>query len=449
MEQRKIIIIGAAGRDFHNFNTFYRDNPAYKVVAFTATQIPGIADRKYPAALAGRLYPEGIPIHAQDELEWLVKDLDADECVFSYSDVTYATVMAIGAQVNAAGADFTLLGHKSTMLKSTKPVIAVGAVRTGCGKSQTTRRIAEILIAKGLKVIAIRHPMPYGNLEVQKVQRFAAIGDLAKHNCTIEEMEEYEPHIVRGNVIYAGVDYEAILWAAENDPNGCDAILWDGGNNDFPFYRPDLMITVADPHRAGHELGYYPGEVTLRLADAVVINKIDSSDFANVQLLRSNIERVNPKAMVIDAASTISVEKPEIIRGKRVLVIEDGPTLTHGEMKIGAGIVAALRFGAAEIVDPRPYVVGKLAETYRAYPNIGKLLPAMGYGEEQIKDLTATIERTDCDSVIIATPIDLARIVRIGKPHTRVEYNLQEIGRPNLEDVLMDFIDRNNLGACR
>ena len=440
MSQRKIIIIGAAGRDFHNFNTFYRDNPAYNVVAFTAAQIPDIADRKYPASLAGSLYPDGIPIYEQNELERLIKDLDVDECVFAYSDIPYTALMNISALVNAAGADFTLLGPKNTMIKSTKPVIAVGAIRTGCGKSQTSRRIAEILMASGLKVIAIRHPMPYGDLEAQKVQRFATIGDLEKHKCTIEEMEEYEPHIARGNVIYAGVDYEAILRAAENDPDGCDVILWDGGNNDFPFYRSDLTITVVDPHRPGHELSYYPGEVTLRLADVVVINKIDSADFENIQTVRKNIEKVNPKAVVVDAASTISVENPEIIKGKRVLVIEDGPTLTHGEMKIGAGVVAARRFGAAEIVNPRPYAVGKLAETFRLYPDIGNVLPAMGYGEEQIRDLTATIAATDCDSVIIATPIDLKRIVKIDKPSTRVEYSLQEIGRPNMDDVLSDFI---------
>ena len=439
MTQRKIIIIGAAGRDFHNFNTVYRDNAAYKVVAFTAAQIPDIADRVYPASLAGSLYPEGIPIYAQDDLERLIKDLDVDECVFSYSDVPYSTVMGVGAKVNAAGAAFTLLGHKNTMLKSNKPVIAVGAARTGCGKSQTSRRIVEILMAKGLKVIAIRHPMPYGDLEAQKVQRFAEIADLAKHQCTIEEMEEYEPHIARGNVIYAGVDYEAILRAAENDPSGCDIILWDGGNNDFPFYRPDLMVTVVDPHRPGHELAYYPGEITLRLADVVVINKIDSADFDNIQAVRANIEQVNPRAVVVDAASTISVEKPEIIRGKRVLVIEDGPTLTHGEMKIGAGIVAAKRFGAAEIIDPRSYAVGKLTETFKTYPGIGSLLPAMGYGDEQIADLTATIAATPCDSVIIATPIDLERVVKIDKPSTRVEYDLQEIGQPNLETVLERF----------
>jgi len=442
MKQRKIIIIGAAGRDFHNFNTVYRDNPDYKVVAFTATQIPNIAGRKYPATLAGSLYPEGIPIYVQDNLESLIKELDVDECVFSYSDVSYATVMSIGAKVNAAGADFTLLGPKNTMLKSVKPVIAVGAVRTGCGKSQTSRRVAEVLMAHNLKVIAVRHPMPYGDLEAQKVQRFASIDDLTKHHCTIEEMEEYEPHIARGNVIYAGVDYEAILRAAENDPNGCDVILWDGGNNDFPFFRPDFMVTVVDPHRPGHELSYYPGEVTLRLADAVVINKIDSADFDNIQTVRKNIEQVNPKAVVVDAVSTLRVDKPEVIHGKRVLVIEDGPTLTHGEMKIGAGIVAARRFGAAEIIDPRPYAVGKLADTYRIYPNIGQLLPAMGYDEQQMKDLSDTIDRTNCDSVVIATPIDLARVIRINKPNTRVKYDLQEIGRPVMEDVLEGFIKK-------
>ena len=442
MKQRSIIIIGAAGRDFHNFNTVYRDNPACKVVAFTAAQIPDIANRKYPTSLAGSLYPEGIPIYAQDDLDQLIKDLDVDECVFAYSDVSYSLVMGVGAKVNAAGADFTLLGHKSTMLKSTKPVIGVGAVRTGCGKSQTSRRITKILVENGLKVIAVRHPMPYGDLEAQKVQRFASIDDFVKYQCTIEEMEEYEHHIAHGNVIYAGVDYEAILRAAENDPNGCDVILWDGGNNDFPFYRPDLMIAVTDPHRPGHELSYYPGEITLRLADVVIINKIDSADFDNIQLVRSNIERANPQAVVVDAASTISVNKPEVIRGKRVLVVEDGPTLTHGEMKIGAGIVAAHRFGAAKIIDPRPYAVGKLAETYRTYPEIGALLPAMGYGDAQMSDLSATIERTDCDSVIIATPIDLERVVQINKPSTRVEYNLQEIGHPNMNDILAGFIKK-------
>ncbi|MCL2399406.1 MAG: cyclic 2,3-diphosphoglycerate synthase [Defluviitaleaceae bacterium] len=439
---KKIIIIGAAGRDFHNFNTYYRDNPTYQVVAFTAAQIPDIADRKYPASLAGKLYPNGIPIYAQDELEQLITKLDVDECVFSYSDISYEAVMGLSAKVNAAGADFTLLGYKNTMIKSTKPVIAVGAIRTGCGKSQTSRRIVEALMEKGLKVIAIRHPMPYGDLEAQKVQRFAAIDDLVKHRCTIEEMEEYEPFIARGNVIYAGVDYEAILRAAENDPNGCDVILWDGGNNDFPFYRPDLMVTVVDPHRPGHELSYYPGEVTLRIADVVVINKIDSANFEDIQTVRANINLVNPQATIIEAASTITVDDPTIIRGKRVLVVEDGPTLTHGEMKIGAGIVAARRFGASEIVDPGQNAVGKLAETFRIYPHIGNLLPAMGYGEEQMADLAATIERTDCDSVIIATPIDLNRVIKINKPNTRVNYSLQEIGHPNMDDILEEFIQK-------
>ena len=442
MAERKIIIIGAAGRDFHNFNTFYRDNAAYKVVAFTAAQIPDIAGRKYPASLAGSLYPDGIPIYDQKELESLIKELDADECVFSYSDVPYARVMGVGAMVNAAGADFSLLGHKNTMIKSTKPVIATGAIRTGCGKSQTTRRIAEVLMAHGLKVIAVRHPMPYGDLEAQKVQRFARLDDLVKHSCTIEEMEEYEPHIARGNVIYAGVDYEAILRAAENDPDGCDVILWDGGNNDFPFYKPDLMVTIVDPHRPGHELSYYPGETTLRIADVVVINKIDSADFDDIQTVRINIEQVNPGAIVVDAASTIVVDKPEIIRGKRVLVIEDGPTLTHGEMKLGAGTVAAHRFGAAEIIDPRSYAVGKIAETFQIYPQIGKLLPAMGYGKQQMEDLAATIEKIDCDSVIIGTPIDLGRVIKINKPNTRVDYNLQEIGNPNFDEILADFIKK-------
>ncbi|MCL1863194.1 MAG: cyclic 2,3-diphosphoglycerate synthase [Defluviitaleaceae bacterium] len=437
---KKIIIIGAAGRDFHNFNTCYRDNDAYKVVAFTAAQIPDIADRKYPASLAGKLYPEGIPIYAQEELPDLIKKLDVDECVFSYSDISYDAVMGLSAIVNAAGADFTLLGYKNTMIKSTKPIISVGAVRTGCGKSQTSRRVVELLMEHGKKVIAIRHPMPYGDLDAQKVQRFATIADLEKHGCTLEEMEEYEPHIDRGNVIYAGVDYEAILRAAENDPDGCDVILWDGGNNDFPFYQSDLTITVVDPHRPGHELRYYPGEVTLRIADVAVINKIDSADFEDIQTVRANIQKVNPTATIIEAASTLTVHDPSLIRGKRVLVIEDGPTLTHGEMKIGAGIVAARRFGAAEIVDPRNYAVGKLAETFKTYPNIGNLLPAMGYGKEQMADLAATIDATPCDAVIIATPIDLNRVVKISKPNTRVDYSLQEIGQPSLEEIINEFV---------
>ncbi|MCL1849292.1 MAG: cyclic 2,3-diphosphoglycerate synthase [Clostridiales bacterium] len=436
---KKLIIIGAAGRDFHNFNTCYRNNPDVQVVAFTAAQIPDIDGRKYPAELAGNGYPDGIPIFPQEDLEKLIKEYAVDECVFSYSDVKYEYVMGLGAKVNAAGAAFALLSPKQTMLKSTKPVIAVGAVRTGCGKSQTSRKIIECLNARGLKVISVRHPMPYGDLNAQKVQRFASLDDLVKHNCTIEEMEEYEPHIVSGNVIYAGVDYEAILREAEKDPSGCDVILWDGGNNDFPFYQPDLMVTVTDPHRPGHELSYYPGEVTLRLADIVVINKIDSADYANILTVRESIAKVNPGATVVDAASTIKVVDPDVVKGKRVLVIEDGPTLTHGEMKIGAGVVAANRYGAAEIVDPRAYAVGRLAETFAIYPEIGTILPAMGYGEQQIKDLAATIDNTPCDSVVIATPIDLGRVIKINKPNTRVMYDLQEIGAPDLAGLLEDF----------
>lgn len=443
--KKNVIIIGAAGRDFHNFNTYFRGNESYNVVAFTAAQIPDIDGRKYPAQLAGNLYPEGIPIFSEDNLPRLIKEMKVDICVFSYSDVPYQRVMAVSAIVNAAGPNFMLLGPKDTMVKSVKPVIAVGAVRTGCGKSQTSRRIIEILMAKGLKVVAIRHPMPYGNLVEQKVQRFATIGDLAKHKCTVEEMEEYEPHVVRGNVIYAGVDYEAILRAAEQDPDGCDVILWDGGNNDFPFYKPDLNFTVVDPHRPGHELTYYPGEVTLRLADVVVINKIDTADAKGIQTVRESIAKVNPNAIVVDAASPIKVDNPSLIRGKRVLVIEDGPTLTHGEMKIGAGTVAAQKYGAAELVDPRPFTVGKLKTTFQIYPNIGTLLPAMGYGDQQLKDLEETINKTDCDSVIIGTPIDLNRIIKINKPNTRVYYDLQEIGNPNLNDILDEFVKKHVL----
>jgi predicted GTPase len=445
MTRKNVIIIGAAGRDFHNFNTYYRDNDSYNVVAFTAAQIPDIDGRKYPGLLAGKLYPDGIPIYSEENLVDLIKKHKVSFCVFSYSDVTYHKVMSVSAIVNAAGANFVLLGPADTMIRSTKPVVAVGAIRTGCGKSQTSRRIIELLMKKGLKVVAIRHPMPYGDLNAQKVQRFAEMKDLAKHNCTVEELEEYEPHVVRGNVIYAGVDYEAILREAEKDPKGCDVILWDGGNNDFPFYKPDLMITVTDPHRAGHELNYYPGEVTLRIADVVVINKIDSAAPDDIQTVRENIEKVNPKAIVVDAASPIKVEDPSKIKGKRVLVVEDGPTLTHGEMKIGAGVVAARKFGAKELVDPRPFTVGKLSETFRIYPGIGTLLPAMGYGDEQLKDLETTINNSDCDSVVIATPIDLNRIIKIKKPNTRVYYDLQEIGEPDLEQVINDFVKKNKL----
>lgn len=446
MTRKKVIIIGAAGRDFHNFNTCYRNNEHYNVVAFTAAQIPDIDGRQYPKELAGKLYPGGIPIFPENDLPDLISKYHVDECVFSYSDVPYQKVMSVSAIVNAAGAGFILLGPDATMIKSEKPVIAIGAVRTGCGKSQTSRKIIELLMKKGLKVVAVRHPMPYGDLNTQKVQRYASIGDLEKYKCTVEEMEEYEPHVVRGNVIYAGVDYEAILRKAEKDPDGCDVIVWDGGNNDFPFFRPDLMVTVTDPHRPGHELKYYPGEVTLRLANVVIINKIDTAPPEGVQIVRESIEKVNPKAIVIDGASPIKVDNKSVINGKKVLVIEDGPTLTHGEMKIGAGVVAAKKYGAAELIDPRPFTVGKLSETFRLYPEIGTLLPAMGYGEQQLKDLESTINNTDCDSVIIATPIDLNRIIKIKKPNTRVYYDLQEIGDPNLTQVIDEFVKRFSLG---
>ncbi len=440
MEKRNVIIIGAAGRDFHNFNTFFRHNAMYNVVAFTATQIPDIDGRKYPKELAGEdLYPKGIPIHDEKDLVKLIKDLKVDVCVFSYSDVSHVQVMSIASKVMAAGASYMLLGPNDTYVKSTKPVIAVGATRTGCGKSQTSRRIIEVLMKKGLKVVAIRHPMPYGDLVKQKVQRFATVEDLKLHNCTIEEMEEYEPHVVRGNVIYAGVDYEAILRAAEKDPGGCDVILWDGGNNDFPFYKPDLMVGVADPLRPGAEITFHPGETVARIADVIVINKIDSASLENINIVRANIAAINPNAIVIDGASPLSVDKPELIKGKRCLVVEDGPTLTHGHMKIGAGTVAALKHGAAELVDPRTFAVGRLAETFAQYPNIGTLLPAMGYGDEQIKDLEKTIENTPCDTVVIATPIDLQRIIKIKKPCVKIGYELQEIGYPNFEVVLGDF----------
>ncbi len=445
--RKNVIIIGAAGRDFHNFNTCYRDRQDFNVLAFTAAQIPDIDGRRYPAELAGPLYPEGIPIHSQSDLPSLIHDLDVDLCAFSYSDISYDEVMNVGSIVNAAGADFLLIGPRQSMIASSKPVIAVGAVRTGCGKSQTSRRIIELLMGMGLKVVAVRHPMPYGNLIAQKVQRFATIDDLHEHQCTIEEMEEYEPHVVRGNAIYAGVDYEAILREAEKE---ADVIIWDGGNNDFSFYKPDLMITVTDPHRVGHELSYYPGETTLRLADIVVINKIDTSGPEQMHQLRKNILKVNPGARVVDAASPISVDYPERIRGKRVLVVEDGPTLTHGQMKMGAGTVAAHKFGAVECVDARPFAVGKIRDTFNTYPEIGPLLPAMGYGEQQIRDLEATIRATDCDAVIIGTPIDLTRVISINQPVVKVGYELQEIGQPDLFGLLCEFLKSKKLitGDC-
>lgn len=445
MSKINTIIIGAAGRDFHNFNTYYRNNDKYNVVAFTAAQIPDIDDRKYPAELAGSLYPDGIPIYPQDRLAELITTLQVDECVFAYSDVRYEEVMGISAIANAAGADFKLLGPRSTMIKSSKPVISICAVRTGSGKSQTSRKVIELLMEHGLKVVAVRHPMPYGDLNAQRVQRFATVDDLKKHQCTVEEMEEYEPHIMRGNIIYAGVDYEAILREAEQDPDGCDVIIWDGGNNDFSFYETDLAITILDPHRPGHELAYYPGEVSLRVSDVALINKVDSADAEAIKIVEDNIKHAVPNATIIKAESKITVDNPELIKGKRVLIVEDGPTLTHGEMKLGAGTIAAERLGAAELVDPRPYTVGKLSDTFKSYPHIGKLLPAMGYGEQQLKDLEQTINNAECDAVIIGTPIDLTRIININKPTTRVHYELDEVGSPNLEEMMNEFVKRHQL----
>jgi predicted GTPase len=437
--KQKVVILGAAGRDFHNFNSFFRNNSSYEVVAFTATQIPDIDDRHYPAELAGESYPKGIPVFPEEKLEKIIRELNVDVCVFAYSDTPHQHVMEIGSRVNAAGASFMILGPGQTMLQSNKPVISVCATRTGSGKSQTSRKIIKILMKRGYKVVAVRHPMPYGDLVKQKVQRFATMDDLKLHKCTIEEMEEYEPHIERGNVIYAGVDYEAILKAAENDPEGCDVILWDGGNNDFSFYKPDLSIVLTDPHRTGSELNYFPSQIVLRTADVVIINKIDTAEPEEVEKLRYNILSVNPAAVIIDAESPVTAVNPEIIKGKSVLCIEDGPTLTHGEMKFGAAVVAAHKYGAAEIVDPRPYTTGKLTFTFEKYPAIGKLLPAMGYGNEQVKDLESTIKNTVCDSVIIGTPIDLNRVVKIDKPHTRVYYDLEERGKPDLEEILDEF----------
>jgi predicted GTPase len=426
MSPIKTLIMGAAGRDFHNFNTFFRGNKDYEVVAFTATQIPDIDDRRYPAALAGELYPAGIPIHAEAELAELIKQHNVEQVVFAYSDVPHEYVMHKASTVNALGADFILMGSKRTQVKSTKPVVSVCAVRTGSGKSQTTRRVSLILRGMGYKVAAIRHPMPYGDLVKQEVQRFATYDDLLKHECTIEEREEYEPHIDNGVIVYAGVDYEKILRAAEKE---VDIILWDGGNNDFPFYVSDMQIVVADPHRAGHESTYHPGETNVRAADVFVINKVDTADPEKIMQVRENLRSMNPTAIMIEGASPLFVDDPEAIRGKRVLVIEDGPTLTHGEMAYGAGYVAARRFGAAEIVDPRP--------TYVKYPKTGPILPAMGYGEAQMKDLEATIAAANVDMIVIGTPIDLTRIIKINKPSQRVRYELQEIGQPTLQDLLM------------
>lgn len=429
----RTLIMGAAGRDFHNFNVYFRDNPAYDVVAFTATQIPNIDGRKYPTELAGKLYPNGIPIYPESDLVQLIQEHKVEQVIFAYSDVPHEYVMHKASTVMAAGADFRLMGPQSTMIKSTKPVVSICAVRTGSGKSQTTRRVSLILRGMGYKVAAIRHPMPYGDLVKQAVQRFADYSDLDKHECTIEEREEYEPHLDNGVIVYAGVDYEAILRQAEKE---VDIVLWDGGNNDFSFYVPDLSIVVVDPHRPGNEYTYHPGETNVRLADVFVINKVDTANPESVIAVRNRIAELNPKALVIEGASPLFVDDPEAIRGKRVLVIEDGPTLTHGEMKYGAGWVAARRFGAGEIVDPRPFAVASIADTYKKYPNTGMILPAMGYGEAQVRDLEATINNSDVDLVISGTPIDLTRIIKVNKPMLRVRYELQEIGQPTLEEIL-------------
>jgi predicted GTPase len=433
MTPTRTIIMGAAGRDFHNFNVFFRDNPDYEVVAFTATQIPDIAGRAYPAELAGDLYPEGVPIFPESDLVKLIRERQANQVVFAYSDVPHEYVMHKASQVLAAGADFRLMGTASTQIKSKRPVVSICAVRTGSGKSQTTRRVSLVLRSMGFKIAVIRHPMPYGDLVKQVVQRFADYSDLDKYECTIEEREEYEPHLNNGIIVYAGVDYERILRQAEGE---VDIVIWDGGNNDFPFFVSDLQIVVADPHRPGHEISYYPGETNARLADIIVINKVDTAEPKNVLKVRENLRLVNPGAIFIEAASPLFVDDPAAILGKRVLVVEDGPTLTHGEMAYGAGWVAAQRFGAAEIIDPRPYAVGSIRDTFEKYPNTGSVLPAMGYGEKQITELQQTINAAGSDLVLIGTPIDLTRIVKINSPTQRVRYELQEIGQPTLEDVL-------------
>jgi predicted GTPase len=433
MERTRVLIMGAAGRDFHNFNVYFRNNSQYEVAAFTAAQIPDIEGRVYPPELAGELYPEGIPIYSEDELDALICDQRIDQVIFAYSDIPHREVMHKASQVLAAGADYRLMGPKATQVASNKPVISVCAVRTGCGKSQTTRRVSDILQAMGKRIVVIRHPMPYGDLRKQIWQRFADYDDLDKYECTIEEREEYEPHIDRGVVVYAGVDYEEILRRAEEE---ADVILWDGGNNDLPFYKSDLQIVVTDPHRAGHEIDYHPGEVNLRMADVIVLNKVDTADMADVSTVQNNIRSLNPKAIVVYAASPITVEDPTAIAGASVLVVEDGPTLTHGEMTFGAGTVAAERFGAAEIIDPRPYAVRSIKETFEKYPDIGVLLPAMGYGEKQVKDLEETIASTPADLVIVGTPIDLQRVIKIKQPSQRVRYELQEIGQPTLAEIL-------------
>jgi len=439
MQKIKVIIMGAAGRDFHNFNVYFRGNSTYEVVAFTATQIPGIGGRTYPPELAGSNYPKGIPIYLEEELPKLIKERDVDQVIFAYSDVSHEYVMHKASIVLANGADFRLMGPKTTMLRAKVPVVSVGAVRTGSGKSQTSRQVAKILKNKGLRVEVIRHPMPYGDLRKQIWERFASYEDLDKYECTIEEREEYEPHIDNGIIVYAGVDYGKILEEAEKE---ADIIVWDGGNNDLPFYKPDLHIVVADPHRAGHEITYHPGEANLRMANVVIINKVDTADPKNVEQVKENVRMVNPNAIILDAASPITADKPELIKGRRVLVIEDGPTLTHGSMPYGAGTIASKRFGASEIVDPKLYAVGSIKETYKKYTHLGAILPAIGYGEKQIAELKETIDRTPCDVVVIGTPIDLRRVMTINKPTVRVNYELQVLGPISLEQVLEDFLQR-------
>ncbi len=446
MRKRRVIIMGAAGRDFHNFNTVFRDNPFYQVIAFTATQIPNIDGRKYPAALAGKRYPRGIPIYPESKLPSLIARHRIDEVVFSYSDVSYPYVMGKSSLVMACGADFTLLGAEQTMLRSRVPVVAVVAARTGSGKSQTSRKVCALLRDAGKRVVAVRHPMPYGDLVRQRVQRYGSIEDLHRFKCTVEEMEEYEPHIVAGTVIYAGVDYEAILKQAEKE---ADVIVWDGGNNDLSFYKPDLTITVVDPHRPGHERSYYPGETNVRLADVIIVNKVDSAPEENVRIVLENVRAVNSHAAIIQAASPIAVEDPSLIPGKRVLVVEDGPTLTHGEMKFGAGTLAANTFGALEVLDPRPWAVRSIAETFARYPDIGVLLPAMGYGKRQMKDLEETINAVPCDTVIIGTPIDLRRVIEIRKPSVRVSYSLEERSGPQLSEILGRLLAKRSKARSR
>ena len=438
MKQTKVLILGAAGRDFHNFNTVYRGDARYEVVAFTATQIPNIDGRRYPAELAGELYPDGIAIHREDDFERLVRDRGVDEVVFAYSDVSHEYVMHLASRALAVGADFRVAGPRATMLASSKPVVSICAVRTGAGKSPTSRKVAKTLIEMGRRVVAVRHPMPYGDLVRQAVQRFETIDDLAAADCTIEEMEEYEPHIANGVIVYAGVDYERILRQAEDE---ADVIVWDGGNNDLPFFEPDLEIVVADPHRAGHELAYFPGEANFRRAGVIVIGKQGSAPKEGIEAVRRSAREVNPSATIVDADMAITVDDPAAIAGKRVLVVEDGPTLTHGEMTYGAGVIAARANGAVEIVDPRPWVVGEIARTFEHYPGIGPLLPAMGYGPQQVADLAATIDRVPCDLVLIATPIDLRRVVRIEKPSMRVGYDLVEIGEPTLAQLLTNLLE--------